>query len=143
MESQRFESKVDLWLVAVIVASFALPVVLAISNAMRSGLSGAALMLLIGVVPPALLVGFVFRNTYYVVTDEAIIANCLFRRTMPLASVTSLRPTRNPLSAPALSLDRIEILSGSGSRLLVSPKDRDAFVRAVVSRAPRTALEGF
>jgi hypothetical protein len=63
MEPLRFESKVDVWLVALVVASFALPVVLAISNAMRSGWGEATLILLIGVVPPALLVGFVFRNT--------------------------------------------------------------------------------
>ena len=136
MEPLRFESKVDVWLVALVVASFALPVVLAISNAMRSGWGEATLILLIGVVPPALLVGFVFRNTYYVITDEAIIANCLFRRTVPLASVISLRPTRNPLSAPALPLDRIEIVSDSAGSLLVSPKDKNAFVRAVVARAP-------
>jgi len=143
MEPLRFESKVDTWLVAVLVASFALPVGLAVWHVTSSGLDRQAIALLLAVVPSALLVGFVFKNTYYVVTDEAIVANCLFRRTVPLASVRSLRPTRNPISSPALSLDRIEIVSDSSGSLLVSPKDRHAFVNAIVTRAPQTAVEGF
>ena len=143
MEPLRFESKVDTWLVVVLVASFALPVGLAVWHVASSGLDRQAVSLLLAIVPSAFLVGFVFKNTYYVVTDEAIVTNCLFRRTVPLASVRSLRPSRNPISSPALSLDRIEIVSDSSGSLLVSPKDRDAFVNAVVTRAPQTAVEGF
>jgi hypothetical protein len=146
MEPVRFESKVDMWLVAIVVASFALPVVLGISRMIRSGFDRQVvplLIVLIVVAPSALLTGFIFTNTYYVVTDESIVAHCLFRTTVPLASVKRLRPTRNPLSSPALSLDRIEIVSNSGARLLVSPKDKEAFVNAIVTRAPQAVVEGW
>jgi hypothetical protein len=143
MDSVRFESKVDMWLVAIIVASLGMPIGLTVSRIIYSGFDHEAVILLFAVLPAVLPLVFLFKTTYYVVTDESIIAHCLFSRTMPLASVKSLRPTRNPLSAPALSLDRIEIVSNSGDRFLVSPKDKQAFVSAVVRRAPQTSVEDF
>ena len=40
----------------------------------------------------------------------------------------NIRPTRNPLSSPALSLDRLRIDYGSGRSIMVSPEDKDKFI---------------
>jgi hypothetical protein len=85
---------------------------------------------------------WVFRATYYVITADALIVQAgPIRRTVPLQSIQRLRATRNPLSAPALSLDRIEVTYGS-RRLLVSPQDKRGFVNAVMKRAPAVVLDG-
>jgi uncharacterized protein YcbX len=60
---------------------------------------------------------------------------------VPLKSVTALRASRSLLSAPALSLDRIEVSYGS-KRVVISPRDRIAFVAAMKQRVPNVQLEG-
>jgi hypothetical protein len=45
------------------------------------------------------------------------------RRVVPVRSVKRLRATRIPLSSPALSPDRIEVIDGS-RRILISPEDK-------------------
>ncbi|MFQ5610075.1 MAG: PH domain-containing protein [Woeseiaceae bacterium] len=43
-----------------------------------------------------------------------------------------MQPTRNPLSSPALSLDRLKITYGPKNRkVLVSPADKESFVQAL------------
>jgi len=60
---------------------------------------------------------------------------------VPLQAVQRLRATHNPLSSPALSLDRIEVSYGE-RRVLISPQDKGGFVTAVLRRSPAVVLEG-
>jgi hypothetical protein len=43
-------------------------------------------------------------------------------------------PTRNPLSSPALSLDRLRIEYGQGRAIMISPADKGPFLRALEER---------
>ena len=45
--------------------------------------------------------------------------------------IQDITPSRNILSAPALSLDRLKIRFGKRAFILVSPEDKDGFLRAV------------
>jgi hypothetical protein len=66
-----------------------------------------------------------------------------FRWRVPLASIDHVRPTRNPLSAPAPSLDRLEVRYKERRRyILISPADKGGFLRALVARAPHLRVEG-
>jgi hypothetical protein len=60
---------------------------------------------------------------------------------VPLATIHSLAATHNPLSSPALSMDRIEVRHAAGT-LLVSPKDKAGFVAAVRAGAPAVEVRG-
>ena len=83
---------------------------------------------------------WLFVATDYEVTEtELLVRSGPLRRTIPLASIVYVRPTMNPLSAPALSFRRIEIGGASGMLTLVSPRDRSGFVAALAERLP--ALE--
>lgn len=42
-----------------------------------------------------------------------------------------MAPTRGPLSSPALSLDRLRIEYGKRGVVLISPREKEAFVRAL------------
>jgi hypothetical protein len=138
-----FPSKVDRWLVLLLVAAWGLSLVSVVS-AMKAGGPPSALFSTVGL--EVFVFGFiawVFAATRYVVTaDTLVVRSGPFRWRISLAEITEIVPSRNPLSSPALSLDRLEVRYGRGRRILISPRDRRSFLAAVVARSPGLALEG-
>jgi hypothetical protein len=45
-----------------------------------------------------------------------------------LREVTSVVYTRNPISSPALSLNRLAIYKGNSLLIIISPENREAFI---------------
>ncbi len=137
MEEQRFESKVDTWYFVVMAGVLLLSGFIAVP-AMLAGKWWTGIFLGAG---PALLI-WNWRSTSYVVSSDTLAVRCLLlRKKIPLATVTALRASRDLRSSPALSLDRIEVLS-SGASVLVSPKDKAAFIRAIRRAQPAVIVEG-
>lgn len=88
-------------------------------------------------IPPSLFIAWVWLTTYYVLEKEHLFVHSgPIRRTIPLDSIRSVRPSRNPLSSPALSMDRLEIAYGRNKYVLISPLDRDEFLRQLEARLP-------
>lgn len=83
-------------------------------------------------------------GTYYVLDRGTLRIRCgPFRWRVPLAAIDEVRRTRNPLSAPACSLDRLHIkYRGSILGTLVSPLEREAFLRDLQARAPHLEWQG-
>jgi hypothetical protein len=137
---QTFRSKVDSWLILVVTGALG-----AIWLAPVRRIWAGRTIDTLDIIGPFLATAFivwVFGATYYVITaDDLIVHAGPIRRTVPLRSVQRLRATHNPLSSPALSLDRIEVTYGS-KRVLISPQDKRGFVRAVLKRSPAVVLEG-
>jgi hypothetical protein len=134
---RRFASKVDWWLAALLIV----PLVLVGLFVVPAVLSTHPALLLTIVVPQALVL-WILARTFYLVTEDALVVRSgPFRWTIPLTSIRSLSATRNPLSSPALSLDRIAI-EYTGGRLMVSPRNKAAFVRAVRALAPAVSVSG-
>jgi hypothetical protein len=46
-----------------------------------------------------------------------------------LSAITGITATRNPASSPALSLDRLQIDYGQGQSVMISPRDKESFIR--------------
>lgn len=127
----QFRSKIDGWFVVAGVVV----VILGGSAVVRAVIARNVLMAIVCVVPIALF-AWIFLTTRYTLSDEALDIRCAFMRiSMPLASITRIRPTRNPLSSPALSLDRLEIHHANGM-VMISPRDRERFVQALRARCP-------
>lgn len=85
---------------------------------------------------------WILYGTYYGFTDQHLYARSgPFRWRVPLDSIYEVRPSRNPLSAPAPSLDRLAVRYRNRRLLLISPADKAAFLRALVVRAPHLRLE--
>ncbi len=132
--SQRFRSGVGLSFVLGILA-----VLTALMSSQQRGFQPSGLLLL-----GASLAFFVWLllTTDYSVSDDEIVVRCgPVRRHIDTTRVRRVRPTRTLLSAPALSLDRLEI-SGDFGTVVISPKDRDGFVRALRAAAPQARFEG-
>lgn len=70
--------------------------------------------------------------TYYRIDEGVLSIRCgpFFWR-IPLKEIESIRRSRSSLSSPALSMDRLWIRYSGGKRILISPKDREEFIRAI------------
>ncbi|MDF1811753.1 MAG: PH domain-containing protein [Verrucomicrobiales bacterium] len=67
---------------------------------------------------------------YYAIEEsDILIRSGIIRYRVPIDGVQSVTPTSNPLSAPAPSLKRVEIRMKDGKFHLVSPSDREGFIK--------------
>lgn len=74
----------------------------------------------------------VFTRTHYTVANGTLrVVSGPFRRTIPLSDITGVEPTRNPMSSPALSMDRLKVSYGKKKFILISPEDKAGFLNAI------------
>jgi membrane protein YdbS with pleckstrin-like domain len=136
-----FRSKVDWWLVLLVLAlpgwriatEWAQSGALQPPNALWVALSVLAIVV-IALIP-----------TKYVIEGRTISIQCGLMAweftAFPVEDVQSVRPTHNPLASPALSLDRLKVQLASRRSILISPKDKAGFLRAVAALDPRLRPE--
>lgn len=84
------------------------------------------------------LIWTLISTRYEIRGDGLLIVRSTFLRwRIPISSIRTLRKTRNPMSAPALSLDRLEIVyEGCGGFILVSPQQEERFVQLLREQNP-------
>lgn len=129
-----FPSKRDWWLGLIIWTAVFLPVVMTLWD-------GEDVPLFI-YAPFALLVGWIWFDTGYTITDEELkIKSGPIRFKIRLESIQSIKKSMNPLSSPALSLDRLKVTYGKHSIALISPKDKGGFVEAIRERNPAVVID--
>lgn len=131
-----YPSKVDTWLVAVVLV--ALFGTVGLSGYLFSLHFWAGVYCLL----TALVIGLCIYAScvpcrYTLQEDHLHIQAGLIHDQVPYTTITRATPTRNPLSAPALSLDRVKIeLKGNSftNFKLISPAQRDKFIAELMSR---------
>ncbi|HXG10836.1 MAG TPA: PH domain-containing protein [Gemmataceae bacterium] len=145
-----YPAKVDRWLAALIggaallllaAAALVLVVGLSVGDPEPQAVLGmAAVFAGLGLFTGLILWGC-YRTRYEVASSDLIVRVGPFRWTLPLERIVEVFPTRDPLSAPAPSLDRLRInyrrVSGRMWFVLISPKDKNGFVRDLASAAPQ------
>lgn len=142
MPQTVFRSKVDAWLVALVGASLLMAflgvLVAAVSVDDPAVWLGLGMTIAVGA-----FVGWLFRTTCYELDGrELVVRSGPFRWRIDLATIESVTPSRNPLSSPALSLDRLQIRYGKRRSLLVSPAERDRFLAALARAEPALERRG-
>ena len=69
---------------------------------------------------------------YYEITSSTLRIRCgLLLQEIPFSSMQAIIPTRNPLPAPAWSLDRLQVNYGVGEKpfcALIAPHDKEDFL---------------
>jgi membrane protein YdbS with pleckstrin-like domain len=134
----RFSSKVDGWIIPVMVVTiagmiWALIAVMITETPWSIRIAVAVITLLVLV-----LLFSIFTRTHYTIADgELRVVSGPFRRTVSLSEITSIEPSRNPLSSPALSLDRLKVSYGNKKYVLVSPADKAGFLSAIENSTNR------
>lgn len=82
-----------------------------------------------------------YTTRYEVTSSDLIVRFGPFHTSLPLDRIVEVFPTHNPLSAPAPSLDRLRInyrkKNGKMWLALISPQDKEDFVRDLASAAPQ------
>jgi hypothetical protein len=141
---QVYPSKRDGWIVILLWAGVAV-MLFAAGNLWRAP-APFAFRLLISVllIFVAAFVLWTLYGTRYTLTENTLIVQSgPFRWVIDLEAITEVFPTRNPLSSPACSLDRLHIRYGK-SRLgmMISPQDKAGFLRDLVARSPGLKLNG-
>lgn len=134
-----YRSKTDTWLVAVIVASVAVAAG-ATAFALAEAPAGSAWIAVLAFGATTALPLWILMATYYTLDAEQLaIRSGPFSWRIPLAEIHRITPTSNPLSSPALSLDRLRVEYGNGRALMISPRDKERFLRDLEGR--RGALQ--
>lgn len=140
LPDEVFRSRVDTWLVVMIVGITVVPlVILMTGQSSRAALgAGAAVIIVVASVALVLLLfAWTYRSTSYTLTDAALIVRCgLLNWHVAYRDITGVAKTSNPRSSAALSLQRLEIRYGNRGYVLISPPDRDAFLVALRRRVP-------
>lgn len=124
----KFNSKHDLWLGIVIIMAVCVSGI-GIFTA-RQSMS----ILLLSAVDGFIL--WIWFGTYYRIKgDILVIRSGPFVSKLDIHRIQTVRKTRNPISSPACSLDRI-CLRLSKKQVIISPKDKKAFCDALLRVNP-------
>lgn len=124
-----YRSRIDAWLLIVLVAAMAASLVAGIALVSAGSIAAwwsLALIAGVGILLPS----WLLLGTRYTLAPERLtIRSGPFAWQVPLADITGITPTRNPLSSPALSLDRLRIDYGPGRSVMISPRDKARFIQ--------------
>lgn len=142
-----YRSKKDWWLVGLVWGGVSLPLLVGLYNLFapggnprlgleltRAGMFAAVAVLIL-----------TYPLDYEVTATELVARSGLMRWRVPLVSIQEVRPSRNPASAPAWSLDRLAVeytKGGSARTLLIAPSDRLGLMRELADSAPGLEMRG-
>ena len=124
-----FPSRVDGWLVAVLLLAVVSPLA-------AVWWAGADMVLALASVLVTLLVcGVLLVPCRYTLESDHLLIRCgLIRQRIAYRDITAITPSRSLWSAPALSLQRVKLSYGRTSSQLVSPRERAVFIQALQHR---------
>lgn len=133
----KFRSKIDWWLLLIfIVITANIVIKIYEANHLYSLASNFPHLIIYSLV--IFIIWFPIFNTYYVVENNTLVIKSLvFRWKIKLNDITQIEPTHNPLSSPALSLDRLKIYYMKNEKIatvMISPKNKEAFLQAINKR---------
>ena len=140
MDQLEFRSRIDPLLASLVFLPTLGVVGLVVYRALVRGQSPSAvtiatLALSIGVV------GWIFTTTsYHFAARELVVKSGPLRVRVPFDAILRVTRTRSVLSAPALSLQRLEIVYEKHRTVVISPHDEQGFLASLRERAPMADL---
>ena len=140
----RFPSKRDRWLVVVLWGATLALVYASIDVATSPTPAMFKALFLLICIPSAVLLPWILYGTSYALTEEALLIRCgPFRNRVLVSAIQEVTPSRNPMSSPACSLDRLHIkYRGSRLGILVSPLDKRSFLQDLTRLDSQLSLQG-
>jgi membrane protein YdbS with pleckstrin-like domain len=138
----KFPSKKDWWLTIIIWGAMLFAMGSGIYSLIfeESNFIDFVIVLILAVMLPVFLL-WMWLTTYYVLDESNLVIKYgPFKIIIPLNTIKSVKKTMNPLSSPALSLKRLEIIYGQYNMVLISPKDRDEFMKILSKHCPQAEI---
>jgi hypothetical protein len=121
-----YKSKIDWWLIILILILFGYPIVDGILS------KEYVLSLVFGLI--LIIFFFLSKTIQYKIDGENLV---IWKTKIDIKTIRKIYRTNNPLSSPAMSLDRIAIVYNKFDEVLLSPKERDEFINELLKIAPR------
>lgn len=121
-----FRSKIDLWLPAVLCIALGLPII--------NGIYERVWQPVAIVLPVAFFITYGFVKLRYCIYGEVLIikAGIFSYAKIQISEIKRIEKSNSILSSPALSLDRLSMSYGKYEEILVSPKEKQAFIDALL-----------
>ncbi|MBS4538927.1 PH domain-containing protein [Clostridium sp. D2Q-11] len=130
-----FPSKRDLWLG---VAIFGIIGFTTLFILVDLGITMVSIIMILSF----LFAAWLWFGTGYYIEDEMIRIKCgPFRSKVNIKDIELIKKTNNPISSPALSLDRIELKSANRLLAIISPKDKMKFAEVLKEKNPNISIE--
>jgi hypothetical protein len=125
-----YRSKIDWWLIIIIFIVFCYPMIEGIltKDYIMFSISFGVLSL----------VFLMFKSIKYKIDGEQL---QIWWTKIDINSIKKIYSTHNPLSSPALSLDRIAVVYNKYDEVLISPKECEDFIREVLKINPNIVVE--
>jgi len=125
-----YKSKIDWWLIIIIFVVFCYPIIDGIVSKQYS-LS----LVFTGIL---FLIFFLFKSIQYKIEGESL---TIWWKKIDIKTIKKVYATKNPLSSPALSLDRIAVVYNKFDEVLISPKERADFIQELLKINPNIVVE--
>ncbi|MFN6378899.1 MAG: PH domain-containing protein [Flavobacteriales bacterium] len=89
------------------------------------------------------IIAYLFYDTTYTIKGKEleIRFGFLYKQKIDITTIREIKETNNPLSSPAASLDRLDIRYGRSGSVLISPKDKQKFVQALLEVHPEIVVK--
>lgn len=83
-----------------------------------------------------------FLTTHYIVGDNKLLikSGIFYRKEIPIECIRKVSETNDLTSAPAPSFDRLEILYNKFDTVMVSPKEKQAFMELLKEIKPEIEI---
>lgn len=131
---KMYKSKVDLWLLILLIAAFGGPL---IYMTVREPHWFAIVWLPVTV----MVIYSVTTIRYAIAGDTLLIKSTGFNSAIPIKTIRRVEETNSLLSSPAASLDRLEIVYNRYDSVLVSPKDKSGFINDLKAINPEIEVK--
>jgi hypothetical protein len=102
-------------------------------------------LLFVGAVTGAVVLWLTYPLNYEITASTLIVRSGFMPKEILLSSIEEVCPTKNPLSAPAWSFDRLYVSYRDGAKksaALISPEDKVAFMRELAERVIGLEVRG-
>jgi hypothetical protein len=108
-----YHSKKDWWLVALVWTGILFPLAIGIYNLVTTNGNARVGWTFLLICTFTALVLLLTYPLHYVITASTLIVRCgvMVRKEIPISWIVEARSTRNPLSAPAWSIDQLQIIT--------------------------------
>ncbi|MEO4007057.1 PH domain-containing protein [Flavobacterium sp. CAU 1735] len=126
-----YQSKIDSGVILILSMGLLIPGMVFIAKGAWPGL---LIILLV-----AIFIAYLMRQTKYTITDTTLVVRSgfLVHIKIAISDIVSVSKTDSILSAPANSItDRIEIKYQGKKSVIISPKERDAFLNQLLKINP-------
>lgn len=84
---------------------------------------------------PLLLIIYVINETNYRIKDDVLFikSSFFFNETLPIKEIRKIEEVTSLLSAPAMSIKRLELFYATYDSLLISPKNKKEFIEVILA----------